>query len=220
MNLRKRLLAVSLILTIAAIALSSAAVFAAKPVRIAIIATYRNAPGDGALGDGAPYVDGDPGVEAGISSSGFFSLFAGDGRTLAYDLSNPVDPDGADACAAGTTRFVSGPGNIRVTPYNAGGFQTIPIGVSQAGLATTNLNEANDEHYLLRFRPDDPLESSPNCSVDATITRIDANTWEVEVFAGDDTARLVMNRTKGPGKTGWNNLGHYSAPFQITLRKK
>jgi hypothetical protein len=53
--------------------------------------------------------------------------------------------------------------------------------------------------------------------VDATITRIDADTWEVEVFAGDEVARLLTNRPKGPG---WINLGHYSAPFKITLVKK
>jgi hypothetical protein len=217
MRSKKTLLTLSLILAIAAIALSSAVVFAAKPVRIAIIATYRNAPGDGALGDGADYVDSDPGVQAGIGSNGQFSLFASGGRTLAYDLSAPVDPDGAGACAAGTTPSVSGPGNLRVTPFNAGGFQTIPIGVSQAGLATTNLTGADNVGYLLRFRSDDPLDSSANCSVDATITRIDADTWEVEVFAGEDVARLLTNRPKGQG---WINLGHYSAPFKITLVKK
>lgn len=220
MHSRKTLLALSLILTIATLALPSTAIFAAKPVRIAVIATYRNAPGDGALGDGADYVDGDPGVQAGIGSNGQFSLFASSGRTLAYDLSAPFDPDGAGACAAGVTPSVSGPGNLRVTPFNAGGFQQIPIGVSQAGLATTNLTggvPADD--YLLRFRSDDPLDSSANCSTDATITRIDADTWEVEVFAGDDVARLLTNR-KGQGPAGWDNLGHYSAPFKITLRKK
>jgi hypothetical protein len=217
MHSRKTVLALSLSLTIAAITLSSTVVFAAKPVRIAIIATYRNAPGDAALGDGSDYVDGDPGVQAVIGSNGQFSLFASGGRTLAYDLSAPVDPDGADACAAGVTPSVSGNGNLRVTPFNTGGFQQIPIGNSQAGLATTNLTAADGENYLLRFRTDDPLDSSANCSVDATITRIDDDTWEVEVFAGEDVARLLTNRPKGPG---WINLGHYSAPFKITLRKQ
>lgn len=212
MDSRKPHRALVLALTIAALALSNAAVFGAKPTSIAVLATYRDAPGDGALGDGLGDYDGS------ISSNGQFSLFASGGRTLAYNLSTPVDPDAGGACVAGTTSSVSGPGNLRVTPYNAGGFQTIPIGVSQAGLATTNLTggiPADD--YLLRFRSDDPLDSSANCSVDATITRIDANTWEVEVFAGDDVARLLTNRPKGPG---WINLGHYSAPFKVTLRRK
>jgi hypothetical protein len=217
MRSKKTLRTLSLILTIATLALPSTAIFAAKPVRIAIIATYRNAPGDGALGDGADYVDGDPGVSAVIGSNGQFSLFASGGRTLGYDLSMPVDPDGAGACAAGATPSVSGPGNLRVTPFNTGGFQQIPIGVSQAGLATTNLTGADGDNYLLRFRSDDPLDSSANCSTDATITRIDADTWEVEVFAGDDIARLLTNHPKGPG---WDNLGHYSATFKITLVKK
>lgn len=213
----KKTFLVSTLVVSMVVALSSTWVFAAKPVRIAIIATYRNAPGDGALGDGADYVDGDAGVQAGIASNGQFSLFASGGRTLAYDLSAPVDPDGAGACAPGATPSVSGPGNLRVTPYNAGGFQQIPIGVSQAGLATTNLTGADGDDYLLRFRSEDPLDSSANCSTDATITRIDADTWEVEVFAGDDVARLLTNRAKG---SGWDNLGHYSAPFKITLRRK
>jgi hypothetical protein len=206
---KKVLIASSSVLALAGVAIS-APLFARppKPQPIPVTATYR-----------------DDGADALQSSGGGFyaSTLAADGSRLwvpgplcYYETAPFVDADGD--CLEGNLAdgfSMCGGGEIVVTPALES-FLDMSNGESQPADATARIVGNDNFRYFVRFKPTDTLVADPNCSTQVTITRIDADNWEIEGFA-DDVARVLTNKIRGGG--GYTNRGHYLAPFQISVSR-
>jgi hypothetical protein len=204
---KRVLLGSSLTLASAAI---SAALFATppKPSPISVTATYRD--------------DGSDALQSNGGRS-YASTLAADGSRLTvpgplcYYETTLFDDDGD--CLEGNLAdgfSMCGGGEIVVTPALES-FLDMSNGDSQPADATARIIGNDNFRYFVRFKPTDTLVSDPNCSTQVTITRIDADHWEIEGFA-DDVARVLTNKIKG-GPSGYTNRGHYLAPFQISVSR-
>ena len=184
-----------------------------------------------------PYIDGVDGVSANFDESGNLNISFQDKRhktrLVYFDYGDPNTGDPSQV-------FMAPPPGAHVPPYPTG-FQneanvinhhtdTVPftplqnmsVGAVQCvGLAVTfQLNGRgwrNNFHYMQNF---------PNSSITAygVVTRLDANTWEVEPKASAcnpgvaTVAELNDIPLSGPG--GLTNNGMYYMPFKLTLVKR
>ena len=208
MRSKRILVASSLVMVLAAIALLSAQLFARSPKPqppVPVTATYRDDPADALRSDGG---------------GSYATSLPADGSRLFFTHSScyyetmPFD-DGGD-CLEGNLPdgfSMCGGGELVVTPQFES-FFAMTAGETQPAEATARIVGSDNFRYFVRFKPTDTLVSDPNCSSQVTITRVDATHWEIESFA-DDVARVLTNRIKGGG--GYTNRGHYLAPFKISL---
>jgi hypothetical protein len=210
MRSKKTLRTLSLILTIATLALPSTAIFAAKPPPpIPVTATYRDDPGDALQSDGGGSYAGS------LAADGSRLTVSASGHPLCYYETTPFDDDGGD-CLEGDLPdgfSICGGGEIVVTPHLESFFD-MSNDETQPADATTRIIGDDNFRYFVRFKPSDTLVSDPNCSTPVTLRRIDTNHWEIEGFAGD-VARVLTHKIRGGG--GYTNRGHYLAPFKISL---
>jgi hypothetical protein len=204
---KKVLLCLSSALAIGAIEVSRASLYAKppKPQPIPVTATYRDDGGDALRSDGGGS------YAASLSADG--SKLTVPGPSCYYETT-PFD-DGGDCLEGNLAEGFSmcGPGETVVTP-TLESFLDMSNGESQPADATARIVGNDNFRYFVRFKPTDTLVSDPNCSSQVTITRIDANHWEIEGYA-DDVARVLTNKIRGGG--GYTNRGHYLAPFQISV---
>ena len=210
MRSKKILLVSSLVLAIAAIAVSSASLLAKPPKApppIPVTATYRDDPADALRSDGGgSYATSLPaGLTWGIPGPLCYhetTLFVADPDCLEGNL--PL-PDGFSMCGEGEIVVYARSQSFLEMPY-------LPYPTTQPGVANARIIGNDNLDYFVRFWPDYPPE--PNCSTEVTITRIDETHWEIEGF-GDDVARVRTRTNKGREK--FTTRGHYVAPFKISL---
>jgi hypothetical protein len=205
MRSKKILLVSSLVLAIAAIAVSSASLLAKPPKApppIPVTATYRDDPADALRSDGGgSYATSLPG-----------GLVWGIPGPLCYHETTLIDAD-TDCLEGNPPDDFSMCGEGEIVVYaRSQSFLEMLHGASQPGVANARIMGNDNLDYFVRFWPDYPPE--PNCSTEVTITRIDATHWEIEGF-GDDVARVRTRTNKGREK--FTTRGHYFAPFKISL---
>lgn len=207
MRSKKILLVSSLVLAIAAIAVSSASLLAKPPKPsppIPVTATYRDADGDALKSDGG-------GSYATSLPSG---LVWGIPGPLCYHETTLIDAADPDCPEGNPPEAFSMCGEAENVVYaRSQSFVEMPWpGGTQPGVANARIIKAGEDDLFVRFWPDYPPE--PNCSTEVTITRIDATHWEIEGF-GDDVARVRTRTNKGREK--FTTRGYFFAPFKISL---
>lgn len=159
----------------------------------------------------SPYTHKVDGVSAGISTRGNFRMTLAKGnqtpiRTIFYDFSDCIEGPCEPPFPFGFT--VRG-ANVHATGVN---MREMSVGEVRGDLSlvVTILPEGSGS-WLLFFDPASPNGSG---STYITLTRIDADTWEIEAGI-DDVATLA--RQASAGERIFSGL--YRMPFKITVQK-
>ena len=220
----------------------SADVFAQKPVNLKVIIQPTDSLGNTCkiTSDGAgPYVHGQAGVSASFDTDGFFSVNFQTGknvqRTVTFDYSSPytgfdsAPPQDAHAPTSGTYPRAY----LGAIPEDSSTYipaQNLPIGSSECLQLSWHytLNDANKTQWRHNFRRTSSTDGLDVVETSyAVLTRIDANTWEVEPVASAPCNNSVpapalarLKDTPTVSSLQLNNDGLYYLPFKLTLIRK
>ena len=190
---------------------------------IPVTVTFRDFPGDDVdpvpdrlMSDGlGDYIHKVDKVGAGISTRGNFRMALTKGnqpaiRTLFYDFSDCVSP--GECFPPFTEGFSVGPASVATS---GSGIDLLEMLVGEVRddvrlIMSLNLNSVGGGGWRLFFDPSFPNGSG---STYVTVTRIDADTWEIEAGLTDVVG---LAEQSGGGELIFSGL--YHMPFKITVQ--
>jgi hypothetical protein len=176
-----------------------------------IVATYRDAAGDGVRSDGAAYTDGVDGVSALILAIGNYRVEALNGtstRMFCFDF------HGQSTGGLLPNAFCDHGYQTTGTPDVAGGWLMLAPGASMTTQSQVTWVQ-NGSNWFLRFGWDCSQAKVP--ATRATVTRsADGGTWTLESPSG--TAFLCRSAVKGKPGTGF--AAQVVMPFAVVVQVK